>query len=113
MDNLKKPRSSLRNRTNTMTTLEQLSPEILFDIFDYLTGNEICKSFYGLNSQFNQLVCNTPNVHLDLSPSPTKTKMIPTFQQIFCEQNIISVVLSYENVTILETFFSSPICKAI
>lgn len=103
---LKRPRSSFHNRTNTITTLEQLSPEIFFDIFDYLTGNEICKSLYDLNSQLNQLVCNAPNVHLNLSP--TKTKMIRTFQQIFHEQNIISVVLSYENITILETFFSLP-----
>lgn len=101
MATLREARSARSSRVHNGTTLEQLSSEIIFEIFDYFTGNEICKSFYGLNSRFNQLVCNTPNVHLDL-PQGTP-KFLRTFQQIFCEQHIVSIILLYENAAILET----------
>ena len=104
MANLKNTRSAQRRRVQAEATFEYLSNEIIFDIFDYLTGNEICKSFYGLNSRFSQLVCNTPNVHLDLSR--TKTTFFQTFQQIFCEENVTSVELFYDNVSILESFMT-------
>jgi hypothetical protein len=88
-----------------VTTLEQFSTEIFFEIFDYFTANEICKSFYRLNNRFKQLVSNAPNIHLDLTQ--TKTKLFQTFQQIFCEQNIVSLALLYENVHLLEIYSSS------
>ncbi|CAF4599398.1 unnamed protein product, partial [Rotaria magnacalcarata] len=104
MVSLKKTRSAQRRRIQAEAIFEHLSNEIIFDIFDYLMGNEICKSFYGLNSRFSQLVCNTPNVHLDLSR--TKTKFFQTFQQIFCEENVTSVELFYDNISILESFMT-------
>jgi hypothetical protein len=80
------------SRRRQVTTLEQLSPEIFSEIFDYLTGNQIYLSFFGLNRQINELVHNTPNVHLDLSQ--TRTKFYHNYQRIFPEQNYVSVVFS-------------------
>jgi hypothetical protein len=96
---------SRRNRTDRITTLEQLSPEIFFEIFEYLTGNQIYISFFGLNKRFNELVYNTPNVYLDLSR--TTTKFYLNFQRIFCEQNFVSVVFSNGNVSLLQNLFHS------
>ena len=73
---------SRRSRTNRITILEQLSPEILFEIFEYLTGNEISISFFGLNRRINELVYNTPNVHLDFTQ--TTTKSTHNYHRIFC-----------------------------
>jgi hypothetical protein len=96
---------SRRSRTERITTLEQLSPEIFFDIFDYLTGNEIYISFFGLSRQINELVYNTPNVHLDLSR--TTTKFYQNFQRIFSEKNFVSVVLSAgDYVSVLQRLFN-------
>jgi len=105
MKTLRKTSRNRRSRIHSIATIEQLSSEIFFDIFDYLTGNQIYKSFFGLNSRFNELVYNTPNVHLNLSRN--KTKFYSHFHQIFPEQNIVSIVLLYKNVNLLETLFNS------
>ncbi|CAF2604096.1 unnamed protein product [Rotaria sp. Silwood2] len=97
--------SNRRCRTDRITRLEQVSPEIFFEIFDYLTGNQIYISFLGLNRQINQLVYNTPNVHLDLSQ--TTTKFYRNFQRIFYVQNVVSVILGFDDVNLLERSFSS------
>jgi hypothetical protein len=97
--------SSRHRRTDRITTLEQLSPEIFFDIFDYLTGNQIYVSFFGLNRRINVLVHHTTNVHLDLSQ--ITTKFYRCFQRIFCEKNIVSVILASDDIYVLERLFSS------
>ena len=100
----KKISSSRYSRGHKATTLEQLSSEIFFEVFDYLTGNEIYVSFFGLNSKIDQLVYNTPNVHLDLSQ--TRTRFYHRFQRIFCQKNIVSVVRSSYDVDSLERLLS-------
>ncbi|CAF2746608.1 unnamed protein product [Rotaria sp. Silwood2] len=44
------------NNVNEPTKLEHFPPEILHLIFDYLTGDEILKSFLYLNVRFNTLI---------------------------------------------------------
>ena len=101
----KKISSKRRREKRTVTKLEDLSTEIFFDIFDYLYGNQIHKSFFGLNEYFNALVYNTPNVHLNLSR--TRTRFYRSFHRIFLCENIVSIILPYGNVNVLETMFDS------
>ena len=100
------PKSKTR-RTNFRhrTTFEQLPCEIFFEIFDYLTAHHIFKSFFALNQHFRELVCNIPNVHLDLSR--TKTKFFHSFSQIFPMENVVSIVLTSKKISLLETLFHS------
>jgi len=70
--------SNHRSHRSTVTTLEKLAPET---IFDYLTANQIYFSSFGLNSRMNKVVYNTPSIPLDLS-HPT-TKFYRIFQRIF------------------------------
>ncbi|CAF3254762.1 unnamed protein product [Rotaria sp. Silwood2] len=97
--------SNRRNRTDRIITFEQLSPEIIYEIFDYLTGNEIYISFFGLNKHINELVRHTPSLHLDLSQ--TTTKFYRSFQKIFCEKNIVSVIVGSDDIYLLKRLSSS------
>ncbi|CAF4439292.1 unnamed protein product [Rotaria sp. Silwood2] len=65
--------SKSRSRTDKITTLEQLSPEIFFAMFDYLTA----------------------------------TKFYRNFQRIFYVQNVVSAILDFDDVNLLERSFSS------
>ncbi|CAF0746814.1 unnamed protein product [Adineta steineri] len=40
----------------SITSIENLSNEIFYDIFDYLNGDEIVKSFLNLNFRFEQII---------------------------------------------------------
>lgn len=93
------------------TKFEQFSTEIFFEIFEYLKGNHIFKSFFDLNQRFNELVCNAPNVHLDCLRS--KTKLYHRFLQVFHSQHIISMSLSYENVNLLQRLHHKNQLKAL
>ncbi|CAF4701415.1 unnamed protein product [Rotaria socialis] len=96
------PKSARQKCKHTGTKFEELSAEIVLEIFDYLVAHEICNSFYGLNSRFKQLVSNATNVRLNLTR--TETKLFRIFQQIFNEQHVISLELLYENINFLEIF---------
>ncbi|CAF1412273.1 unnamed protein product [Rotaria sordida] len=50
--------NELRNtfRNQLITSIEDLSNEILYEIFDYFDGGEIVKTFSKLNSRFEQLL---------------------------------------------------------
>ncbi|CAF4190191.1 unnamed protein product [Rotaria sp. Silwood2] len=97
--------SNRRNRSDKITTFEQLSSEIFYEIFDYLTGNEIYGSFFGLNKRINDLLYNKPNIHLDFTRSTRK--FYNSFQRIFCTQNIISIVSDCSIETILQRLHDS------
>ena len=101
MPKSKTTRANHRSRT----TFEQLPTEIFFEFLDYLTGNQIYKSFFALNQRFKELVHNTPNVHLDLSTM--KTKLFRSFPRIFRMENLVSIVLASSKINLLETLFQS------
>ncbi|CAF1567264.1 unnamed protein product [Rotaria magnacalcarata] len=105
------PKSARQKCKNTGAKFEELSAEIVLEIFDYLVAHEICNSFYGLNSRFKQLVSNATNVRLDLTR--TETKLFRTFQKIFNEQHVISLKLLYENINLLEIFSHSKRLQSI
>lgn len=99
-----KNESTERARRPKVTTLEEFSSEIFFTIFDYLRADQIYTSFYGLNRHINQLIHNTPNVHLDLTR--TTRKFYQSFRQIFSETNLVSVVLSIEHINSIQQLLS-------
>ncbi|CAF3483928.1 unnamed protein product, partial [Adineta steineri] len=41
---------------SVVTLFENLSNELIIEIFEYFNGYEICKSFSNLNSHFQQLI---------------------------------------------------------
>ncbi|CAF1483412.1 unnamed protein product [Adineta ricciae] len=102
MEKLSKRR---RDQKLTKTRFEDFSTEIFFEIFDYLTGNEIYKSFFGLNHRFNELIWNTANIHLNLSCTTTKFRR--NVDRLFPKQNITSISILYKNVQLLKTLFNS------
>lgn len=102
---LKKVSSSRRNEAVKRTELEQLSSEIFYEIFDYLTVNQIYTSFFGLNKRIVQLVYNTPNIYLDFIQR--ERNFYRHFQRIFCPQNIVSVNVSSDHVVLLQKLFGT------
>lgn len=105
MKKLSNKSKHIRCRMSKITTFEQFPTEIFFDIFEYLTGSHIFKSFFNLNRHFKELIYNAPNIHLNLSRA--NTKLFRNFLQVFHMQNIVSIVLSYEKINLLETLFNS------
>ena len=102
----RKPSKQRRRRpTRTSTTLEDFSAEIFHEIFDYLSGNEVYKAFFDLNSRLNELVRNKSNLQLNLSR--TKTRFYREFKEIYPVQHIRAIVLLYKQVGLLQTMFSS------
>lgn len=101
----KKITSKRRHRTSAVTQLEDLSPELFFNIFDYLTGNEIFKCFSKQNTYFDELIQHTPNVHLNLSRSQSKFYRI--FRKVLPLENIISMILVYDSVDLLDELIST------
>ncbi|CAF1080907.1 unnamed protein product [Adineta ricciae] len=101
---MKKLSKRRHDQNLTKTRFEHFSTEIFFEIFDYLTGNEIYKSFFGLNRRFNELICNTANIHLNLSR--TTTKFHRKIDRIFPKKNIASISILYKNAQLLKTLFN-------
>lgn len=54
---------------NNQTRLECLANETLFEIFEYLDGQDIYRAFNNLNSRFNALLRSLDQLSLTLSPN--------------------------------------------
>ncbi|CAF0985716.1 unnamed protein product [Rotaria sordida] len=61
--------SSNKKTVNIVTIFEDLSNELLFDIFEYLDAYQLYLTFGQLNGRFNLLLA-TSRVHFDLDPIP-------------------------------------------
>jgi hypothetical protein len=80
--------SNRRSHRSPVTTLEKLAPGVIFEIFNYLTANQIYFSFFGLSSRMNELVYIIPNIYF------TQQQNFIAFSTNFSEQNFASIKLT-------------------
>ncbi|CAF3892652.1 unnamed protein product [Adineta steineri] len=81
MDNTKRKLTSIesseenskKSRNQLVNSLENLSNDLFYEIYDYLEGLDICVAFSNLNSRFQQLItCSTNQYKIILDYSTTK-----------------------------------------
>ena len=90
-----------------VTTIENLSNEIIYEIFDYLDGISIYAAFINLNHRFEQLLTNNCSYALKIRFS-SKTTFDDQYEKLFSSAKYSITSLCFENHTILNQFLSIP-----
>ncbi|CAF0869092.1 unnamed protein product [Adineta steineri] len=81
MDNTKRKLTSLESseknskkiRNQLVNSIENLSNDLFYEIYDYLEGLDICVAFSNLNSRFQQLItCSSIRYKMILDYSTTQ-----------------------------------------
>lgn len=72
------------NKNNSLRLFDQLSTEIIFEIFDYLISNDIIYTFFNLNQRLNCIILKYPyiinNFQLPINNIHYWTNLFPTIQ---------------------------------
>ncbi|CAF1148862.1 unnamed protein product [Didymodactylos carnosus] len=76
-----------------MSSLEDLSNELIYDLFDYLYYDDIYKGFRGLNQRFENLTASTSRMHADITP----LKFDSYYKYIFPEMKHRLASLKFSN----------------
>jgi hypothetical protein len=98
--------TSLISFSKPMASIEDLSTELFYEIFEYLNGCEIYESFSNLNIRFqNLLICSSQSLKIDLC-SKSESML-----QHYCRQVIIPnknriISLRLSNILIMKQFLA-------
>ncbi|CAF3760278.1 unnamed protein product, partial [Adineta steineri] len=70
-------------RKGELNSIENLSNEIFYEIFDYLDGLDICIAFSNLNYRFQQLlICSSFRYKINFDFSTKREKFLNNYKQI-------------------------------
>ncbi|CAF1276540.1 unnamed protein product [Adineta steineri] len=80
---------------NELGSIENLSNEIFYEIFDYLDGLDICIAFSNLNYRFQQLlIFSSFRYKINLDFSTKREKFLNNYKQIQHQTHSISFIIS-------------------
>ncbi|CAF1177329.1 unnamed protein product [Adineta steineri] len=80
---------------NELGSIENLSNEIFYDIFDYLDGLDICIAFSNLNYRFQQLlICSSFRYKINFDFSTKREKFLNNYKHIQHQICSISFIIS-------------------
>ncbi|CAF1384257.1 unnamed protein product [Adineta steineri] len=93
-NDLKSSEEDLKKLRSELSSIENLSNEIFYEIFDYLDGLDICIAFSNLNYRFQQLIiCSPFRYKINLGYSTKREKFLNNYKQIQHQIYSISFII--------------------
>ncbi|CAF1360040.1 unnamed protein product [Rotaria sordida] len=93
----------------SITCIEHLSNELLYEVFDYLDGCEIYRVFCNLNSRFQYLItCLSFLLKIKIRPR-TQSELMQSYENIILPNRHRLLSLSFEETKVINDFFENCI----
>ncbi len=87
--------------------MENLSNELFYEIFDYLDGFTIYKSFFNLNYRFQQVInCRLFYLRIEIR-SKTRSELIDYCKNVIVPNRDRIISLNLENAFLIDNFLKS------